>query len=186
MAEPTAALAVARMMAMAATSTRSDRDNASVCVLIIEKFDSFRLWVSLGLSGFVYFASPFRAPSRLAMRCCYFDYAGSISRRPSKVPNGHHTPHRGETAFASEMANRQMKIIMKLTQPHWTPDKPAFSRIVRTRFMAFLCQRLTPPAPQPNAQLARGRVNRRHNPILSRDRIGSNQDRRHARRRCRA
>jgi len=40
--------------------------------LVIEKFGSFRLWVSLGLSGFVYFAESVLLPFLAALRCLLF------------------------------------------------------------------------------------------------------------------
>ena len=66
MAEPMAALAVARTIAKAAINTASERDNASlVFFLIIWKFDSFRLSVSLRLYRLIYFAfACSRAPSK--------------------------------------------------------------------------------------------------------------------------
>jgi hypothetical protein len=83
-------------MANAATNTRSDRDSASFFLLVIEKFGSFRLWVSLGLSGFVYFAESVLLPLLGGMAL----FAISItlvrfSRRPSKVPNKSPSPGRG-------------------------------------------------------------------------------------------
>ncbi|MBV9550864.1 MAG: hypothetical protein JO256_14435 [Alphaproteobacteria bacterium] len=73
-----AALAVAMMIAMAATSTRSDRDIASL--LFMEGLNFFRLSVSLGLFRLVYFAFAFTLPLHgNSSRIRYFDYAASIS-----------------------------------------------------------------------------------------------------------
>jgi hypothetical protein len=73
MEAPIAALAVARMIASAATSTRSEREIASVVFLVME------IWTrsALGFAG-VYLACSnsrllLRAPSRHSIRICYFD-----------------------------------------------------------------------------------------------------------------
>jgi hypothetical protein len=70
---PTAALAVASMIAKAAISTRSDRDSASLVLLVIGEFDSFGFWFR-----FVYLACSISrsarfAPSPASLRVCYFD-----------------------------------------------------------------------------------------------------------------
>jgi hypothetical protein len=70
---PTAALAVARMIANAAMRTRSDRDSASLVLLVIGEFDSFGFWFR-----FVYLACSISrpacaAPSSASLRVCYFD-----------------------------------------------------------------------------------------------------------------
>jgi hypothetical protein len=75
-----AALAVAMIIAMAATSTRSDRDIASL--RFMRGLNFFRLWVSLVSSDLVYFAFAFCRPfsaslSHLLFRLRCFDFANS-------------------------------------------------------------------------------------------------------------
>jgi hypothetical protein len=81
MEAPTAALPVAMMIAMAATSARSDRARASFFFRVIGSSNSFRFWFRL--VNLAWSISPLRFLRRffirLRMRSCYFNQAASIS-----------------------------------------------------------------------------------------------------------
>src|SRR5436190_4880645 len=119
MEAPRAALAVAMMIAMAATSARSDRASASFFFRVIGRLNSFRYGFR-----FVYLAwsiSPLRflcplpaSYAQLLFRLRCFDFAS-----PQKVPNGSST--RG--AFANLDPNRQIKFLFEPVQRFCISEK---------------------------------------------------------------
>jgi len=80
------------MIAIAATSARSDRASASFFLRVIVFVELFSALVSLFQSGLVYFAFALNRQFHPAcMRSCYFNQAASISLVLKKVPNGLNT-----------------------------------------------------------------------------------------------
>ncbi len=113
MEAPTAALAVAMMIAMAATSARSDRASASFFLRVIvfrRTLFGFGFAWSIWLGLFrPCVSSPL---SRLRIRSCYFNQAASISLVLKNVPNGSSTGG----AFAKMRPNRQIFFLFMWVQ----------------------------------------------------------------------
>lgn len=170
MADPIAALAVAKTMASAATSTVSERDNASLVFLFfILKYRLFSALgfassISLDLIGFRV-SPPLR---RLCYMLGYFDYAVSISLRPQKFPNGPQPPCAVDRGLPRAKAPRQIIFFTNLTLRHLTLENTGFSCLLFP-LMAFLCPVSAPPAPQQFVQFVHARTCRRHIRNPSRD-----------------
>jgi hypothetical protein len=130
---PMAALAVARIIANAAMRTRSDRDSASLVLRIISGLNSLRLLVSLRLSGLVYFALAFLAPSgvffAVAISITLFRFGYVLKN----FPKGSST---NECGCDKSRPDRQINFLgyvtMSLVQPLKIQGFPEFSNCENT------------------------------------------------------
>src|SRR3954470_9206809 len=109
MEAPIAALAVARMIASATTSTRSEREIASLVVLDIGLY-SFGSLISLGLSAWsisllLVLAPLRRFNSRVLFQSGCFDFAYS-----PKVPNGSQHLVIGFCPSKNESSNKKISL----------------------------------------------------------------------------
>src|SRR5476649_167394 len=160
MEAPIAALAVARMIAIAATSTRSEREIASLVFLDIRLVTLFGSLISLGLCGLVYFALARIAPLRRSMRSGYFNQAVSIARDPQKFRT---VPSTLWAACAPQKTNRQTKNFINVTGRHKQPKNTGFSYAVRIRIKRRCDSFARLPGPPQDVQLEPGMVNRTRN-----------------------
>src|SRR6185312_9729804 len=148
------------MMPSAATSTRSEREIASLVFVGID-CNSFGKKVSLGQLGLVYFAPcvllrPFGVTIAVAT-------SNRLSRFPrvprKKVPNS--SQLRGAAVMPAPKTNRQINFFVLVTGRHRGAKNPGFSCIVRVRVTRRCDSFSMPPAPRQAAQRARGMVNRK-------------------------